>query len=166
MQLQKQVCSVEQSKRFKELGVDINSIFLFVNNWRNPRHQPVDDGEFIILAEEERIIKTKAQARGADVEFTSAFTVAELGQMLPDKFNSQGYKLGDNKDMHWFCRNERVDTFPFQEGIQDSPAHMRNKEAIRDAYGETEAIARANMLILLLEKGYTTASEVNKRLQF
>ena len=168
MKRQKQVCSIEQAKRLIKLGIAIDSIFLYVINWLNPRCEPVDDGELIILDEQQHIFQRKGELRGAQIEFVSAFTVAELGQMLPDKFNSQGFEHGDNADMSWFCRNERVDTFPYCELSKEpnTPVYSRNKELVPDTYGATEAIARAAMLIHLLEKGYFRAEEVNKRLKF
>ena len=48
----------------------------------------LDDGEHIILAQEMHITKLKAKERNADIEFVSAFTVGELGILLPDFIGS------------------------------------------------------------------------------
>ncbi len=59
----------------------------------------------------------------------SAFTVAELGEMLPAWFDSAKRKTGD-----WVCR--------FMEKTRDLNHH---------SFGETEADARAKMLVFLIE---------------
>jgi len=76
---------------------------------------------------------------------TAAFTVAELGVMLPDDYTWSWPVLGE-----WICAECVVG----EEGCT-------SRDVVR---GATEAQARANMLIELLECGQTTPSEVNQRL--
>lgn len=73
-----------------------------------------------------------------DIEFAATFTVAELGVVLKDW----------GLPIYWKLWNE----WCFKVGDQPQ------------GYG-TEAVARAALLIHLLEKGSITADEVNQRLQ-
>lgn len=73
----------------------------------------------------------------------SAWTVGELGIMLPIMFwDCMNYKFSDGWEIHY------SDAVP----------------AVELSYFETEAEARATMLIYLLEKEFITIEEVNKRL--
>ena len=68
MKLEDQVCGLELAKKLKELGVKQESIFAWAevnqggNNWKY------------------QVVQSDFQA---DCEYISAFTVAELGEMLP-----------------------------------------------------------------------------------
>ena len=63
----------------------------------------------------------------------SAFTVAELGKMLPDGFRSYFYSDRDR----WYCNSNTV---------------QRNKQLLLKE-DNTEANARAKMVVYLKEKG-------------
>jgi hypothetical protein len=49
MYLDQQVCTLEQSQKLKSLGLEQSSIFMYVNNWKSPRNEQIDDGQHIIL---------------------------------------------------------------------------------------------------------------------
>lgn len=112
MTLQQQVCSLELAKRLKELGVKQESYFW----WRSPLAHygypdwSLSDGEL-----------------GHGSESFSAFTVAELGEMLPY------YASSERHSKEW--RVGKV-----KQGVTELWAS-----------GETEADARAKALIYLLE---------------
>jgi hypothetical protein len=78
MQLEKQVCSLEYSKKLKELGFEQDSLFCYADIFGN--------GEF-----------TEIQYENDDscerYDFISAFTVAELGEMLYHAFEKNGWDL-------------------------------------------------------------------------
>jgi hypothetical protein len=63
MNLEEQVCSLELAKRLKELNVEQDSLFCWINNC---------DLEYLPL-----------EIRNKNVVY-AAFTVAELGEMLPN----------------------------------------------------------------------------------
>lgn len=106
MTLEQQVTSLEISKRLKELGVKQESLFAY---------QEQINGGFTLMQ------------RVGDQSY-SAFTVAELGEMLPwDDISSTGKESGE-----W-----TIDA----SGI---PLHKVITE-------DTEANARGKMLIYLLE---------------
>ena len=115
MTLEQQVCSLELSKRLKELGVKQESIFF----WRavGTKHDSWEIGYF--------------SPGWLELEPVSAFTVAELGEMLPP-----GYASSHGKDMNWLCFCE------FKRSSDKGYMKMAG----------TEADARAKMLIYLLEE--------------
>lgn len=114
MKLTDQVCSLELAKRLKELGVRQESAFYWVFN-------PFGDKNYKLS-----FFGCKVQSDNFDI--VSAFTVAELGEMLPRGF--------------WLV------TFFHSLEIQVSDMAISN---VKQA--ETEANARAKMLIHLIEKG-------------
>lgn len=122
MNLEQQVCSLELAKKLKELGVKQESLFWW-------RHDDVDGwwpGHWEGLP-------------GA--EHCSAFTVAELGEMLPKEENL----------VTMFFENGRC-----QICLQ---GNVENNDGIATRWGaagqsieaDTEADARAKMLIYLIE---------------
>ncbi len=58
MRIEMQICSIEQAEKLKKLGVVQSSCFYYVNNWRNPRFEPVDDGEHVIHGSERHFKRT------------------------------------------------------------------------------------------------------------
>jgi hypothetical protein len=115
VKLEDQVCSLELAKRLKELGVkQFGTIFAWapISNRGTSDDWDWQDG----------VVPNTFQA---DIEFVAAFTVAELGEMLPEMCHSGRDGIG------WLC---------FQPG---NPEPYFN--------GKTEADARAKMLIHLIE---------------
>ena len=115
MKIEDQVCTLEQAQKLKELGISFDAIFCYVNG--EIKHMPMR------------------------YDF-NAFTVAELGVMLPDEEYTCRY--GGDTTGNWEWCNDMNEV----------------------AYGlyDTEAQARAERLIVLLEKGEVTVAEVNERL--
>lgn len=93
MKLEDQVCNLELSKKLKELGVKQESLFYHYN-------EPYNDGEddWVITTFED--YKTTYENKS---EPYSAYTVAELGEMLP-----VGFLFGKGTDK-WFCSGEGFD---------------------------------------------------------
>ena len=115
MKLEDQVVGLELAKKLKELGVKQESLF-----WYNP-----DDS----------ITSCASNECPFDGSY-STFTVAELGEMLPEEYTTikkAGYKFnyeaGDNYQLIRICREE------------------------------TEADARAKLLIHLIEEGIIKTDE-------
>ncbi len=107
MKLEKQLCSLELAKKLKALGVKQDSHFKWLNT-------PT------------RGWMTFPRTIAGNEENYSAFSVAELGEMLPSMTISYHQTLGE-----WSCK------YPETE-------HVIKMEM-------TEADARAKMLIYLLE---------------
>lgn len=128
MKLEQQVTSLEISKRLKELGVKQESIFYYHNDNCKFNLAPT-----VKLPEADNIC--------------SAFTVAELGEMLPKDIkydvSEHGYRslnLSSGRTIindGWY--------------VMYSDPHPANKVPIHAQHADTEADARGKMLIYLLE---------------
>lgn len=127
MKIELQVCTLEQAKRLKELGVKQESLFV---------HQSYSYN---------KIKLTDWDNRNNLLGFYSAFTVAELGEMLPPWQFAYKQSTG-HYAAYKFHENEFV-----CQGV------------IPTTY-ETEAECKAAMLIHLLENSLITAEEVNRNL--
>lgn len=133
MQLEQEVCSLELAKRLKELGVKQESYFFYRHNEKGNYELCEDEGEFChhkIIPEEHGI---------------SAFTVAELGELLPWYIES-GFLKHPKK---WL----KIEKWGNVDGSTEWNVNYYN-EFIGDIIAKidsTEADARAKMLIYLLE---------------
>lgn len=129
MNLESQVCSLELAKRLKELGVKQDSLFYW-GSYENPiygitsEYKVPDEQWFVHYIEDSLAIKVPPDYS------ISAFTVAELGEMLPS------YRVYTMRYVNkgWRCKDRDRYSSPQQE--------------------TTEANARAKMLIWLIEEGY------------
>jgi len=123
MKLIDQVCSFELSKRLKELGVKQDSLFYWHHD--NVKDYPSYGDPKLCLCSYDNI---------------SAFSVAELGEMLPDSIKD------DDSEICWFYHDKnnchRI-SYVHECEEQCSP--------FIEVKGETEANARAKMLIHLIE---------------
>jgi hypothetical protein len=132
MKLEKQVVSLELAKRLKELGVKQESIFW----WREFTEMATSTG---VQKANYWALQDGAHRRGA----ISAFTVAELGEMLPHTVQKD--------DCDWLLHlaapfhSKWIIYYQVDEGT----------DKIRDGknwiMADTEAGARAKMLIYLIE---------------
>lgn len=121
MKLEVQVTNLELSKRLKELGVKQESSFY----WH--RSIPVDLNDWALV---------RVNAGGVAMEYISAFTVAELGEMLPERYFTQ----------KWDCKWSG-----YQEISEGKKALL--PVCFESFTSDTEADARARMLIYLIEQG-------------
>jgi hypothetical protein len=127
MELHKQVCSLELAKRLKELGVKQESFFHYLDE-REYEGEEDENGNPCDYKIE--IIQNADTLPGKEISLLySAFTVAELGNILPNWFDSAKW----NYDI-WVCR--------FMELKNDKKHHC---------FGVSDADVRAKMLIYLLE---------------
>lgn len=112
MKLEQQVCSLELAKRLKELGVKQESLFWWLH---------AENGDVVVY----NVVPSMEK------DVCCAFTVAELGEMLPKIYITwRDTLVGDE---WWLCDDRRkssTDTYQ---------------------YAKTEADARAKMLVYLLE---------------
>lgn len=142
MKLEDQVCSLELAKRLKSLGVSQESAFYWC----------------LTTIGMKLVFQTETIAKGARLSyiyaiygetgyectdkdiFASAFTVAELGEMLPLGYVSYLHNKGH---------------FPFWETckIEENHVHFGTPHFHNDLRADTEANARAKMLIYLIEQG-------------
>ena len=131
MKIEQQVCSLELSKKLKELGVKQDGLWV----WVEADELTQEEGWFV------RLSHSYGEKLDPNPNSVSAFTVSELGDMLPRKLNSKTIsdwflKFYQHQDGDWLC--EYIDQPPYRNvQIQE--------------YAHTEADARANMLIYLIE---------------
>jgi hypothetical protein len=140
MKIENQVCTLEQAKKLNKLGI-AQGVSVFFHNIGEGKVQ-MNDHPFGAYFNAEYCF--------------SAFSVAELGEMLPTS--------SDNLLMYWSAYNDHqgnwmCDLYNLEkwDGLSMPPA-VHNEE------GETEAEARAAMLIWILETGEMSAEEVNSRI--
>ena len=134
MNIKDQICTLDQAKRLRELGITHEGYFLL-----NEKGEPFES--WIVEGNEDR--------------FYSAFTVAELGAMLPNNIVVESYR------MHFHCikqgQNESVPIYSVTYGKYED-----NDVPVLDGHNEAEL--RAMLLIYLIENKLITHAEVNQRL--
>jgi hypothetical protein len=133
MELSKHVVSLELARKLKELEVKQESLFYWVITSTTNYHLSYVEGDKSLLPQKRN-------------DFYSAFTVAELGEMLPriNFRDGRTYKLVTSKEIRndneeWSVRYECETHKGFYQQVAD-----------------TEADARANMLIYLVENKFVT----------
>ncbi|MBO9151897.1 hypothetical protein ACFOTA_06740 [Chitinophaga sp. GCM10012297] len=143
MKLSDQVCTLRQAMRLKELGIAQEGLYTWLfsplsGDWAIS-HQTAEALHILKYANP----KSKEWAERKERGWYSAFTVAELGVMLP--FNCISYLDCYHR---WSATND-----------------YQNPNIEFEYIGETECDARASLVISLLETGLLTAEEANKRLK-
>lgn len=134
MELSRQVVNLDLSKKLKELGVKSTSLFYWVEHADKTKWSLLPKGAcdgFDCDAPDQWIESGDA---------ISAFTVAELGEMLPPPtYSTKGES--ENRPAKWICRY----WYPSSPLNENKASIGCVKEA------KTEADARAKMLIHLIE---------------
>ena len=124
MKLENQVCSLELAKKLKELGVDEDNILWWggisrMGIWCDHVKEEINDSRF-------KWIKT--------------YTVAELGDMLPDRIDKKDKNGGKDELQIWRCRGYCIE---YHTTFESPNVRIM-------AEHDTEANVRAKMLIYLL----------------
>ena len=140
MKIENQVCTLQQAKDLKRLGVEQKPANYF---WDE------SDGQLYRCAD----------GSASDIGCFAAFTVAEMGVMFPDGQDIKrmraaqllSYRIAAAAGGGYYCE------IPDENGEELTPPLFSTK-------GITEAQARAAMLIHLLESGRIILSAVNQRL--
>jgi hypothetical protein len=164
MKIENQVCSAQQAQRLKELGITAPSLHQwwkmkypaseesFAKNRANCLITPTGDNHDRFIMH--YIDNENARFRWDEGTYThgwdhsrceleegplAAYNVAELGEMLPQGYHTYNSELGKDK---WGAMDSSDEDFTLADGTS--------------LYAETEAEARAAMLIHLLEKKLIT----------
>ncbi len=128
MELEKQVCSLELAKRLKELGVkQYPATFYWTNRYKKEyelMYQPVHQMKYLV----------------------AAFTVAELGELLPT------YILNGEDRKFLYCYSDDIGFWRVTYAKWGQPGIAVEKR-------RNEADVRALMLIMLIEKGLADGSK-------
>lgn len=150
MELENQVCSLDQSKRLMELGVVQESF-----------HQWIIGTPSVTTMDNECWMISRTACFGVAPEdwglTYSAYTTTELGIMLPSEIRSKDHNVIEVSDERHLPLNEQALKYPYhitQKGVYKSIGRYR-----------TEAHARAALLIHILENYLTSIEEVNERLK-
>lgn len=148
MKIEKQVTSLELSKKLKKLGVKQESYF----EWKWGGQLSKGNKEYLQIKGES---KGMMCAGNEAWSFYSAFTVAELGSLLPMEIKDLNGKSGGI-----YFETTRI---AFSSWIVE---YLKGKKLIYIQKGDTEADARAKMLIYLIENNLITKEIVpTKRIQ-
>lgn len=123
MKLESQVCSLKLAKRLKELGVNQESYFAW---YRHPNVHT--ESLYGIITNSQELWESKADS-------FAAFTVTELGEMLPLEINSSK----TNHTPPWRCETISLANLP------------KGTNLLLWFASDTEADARAKCLIYLIE---------------
>lgn len=133
MNLESQVVSLELAKRLKELGVKQESLYGWSLTNSKLKHNEV------VLTCAQAITHRLYNCHLQKETYISAFTVSELFELLPLQIKYEGEIL----ELYCYYGKNRCYVSYVFEG-----EHIEIEE-----YAETEANARAKMLIHLLENG-------------
>lgn len=135
MDLKDQLTSLEPSKRLRELGVPQDSLFY----WNTKKEvlvyskhlsvAPIDFGD----------------------DYYSAFTLAELGEMLPVSIN-----LPSGENVGYCCVKTIHKYICGYDTSENTWARLNDSEYYMVGIAETEADARAMLLIYLIENKLIT----------
>lgn len=129
MELTKQVVNLELSKKLRTLDVKQESLFFY-----NAETMKLQQG-----------FTAHVDNKGINHWSISAFTVAELGRLLPDNLVSSGMEQGKFNCI--YGPREDADDMPDSEWENDKFYHYGYMTFTDD----TEADVRAKMLIYLIE---------------
>ena len=137
MKPDQQVCSLEPAKRLKELGIKQDSYFAWVEDQDTigAGGELGGTGEFYLTQKQ------------SFQEGFSAFTVAELGEMLPRRIK------GKASDYTLAIKHNAVGGWLVFYEEHDGDTTMERR------FADTEADARAKMLIYLLENKLISPEE-------
>jgi len=137
MKLENQVCSLELANKLKELGVPQTSLYFWVQ-------QKGQNPAVISRSKAKRILSWHKQ-------IVSAFTSAELGEMLP--YTIVAVASGEESKDTWYLAVNKA-----REWWNVEYSNLLN-DIYTQASEDTEADARAKMLIYLLENNLITSNK-------
>lgn len=145
MELKNQVCTIEQAKRLIALGLFAPSAFVYFSTGT---HSGIALGNMYMR---HIWILTGNKYEAKDLNITPAYTGTELGVMLDDFVG------------HVRCANRGKWRAKFKPTVPVGRLSQKDMEGIDTLY-DTEAQARAALLIHMLETDWLDAGECNERL--
>jgi hypothetical protein len=165
MKIEKQVCSIEQAKRLKELGVSQESLFSYLGDEKDINLNLLESGSnvsaWVWVAATVPVNNMDLDNR-EDLSITqpiaAAYTVAELFKMLP-------YSITDENGAEYIQSNTK--DFDHYSGSMSYTVGYYNFDKHSWYYGagtSTVVESAADMLIRLIEHEKTTVTEINERL--
>lgn len=154
MKIENQVCSLEQARRLKEMGIDAQGHFCYAHPVKEV-HKGFDGEttEYMEEYKDEPELMELSTALWNGLPYCHAYTVAELGVMLDDFVNHSRR----NGNGIWEAKFKPVIPHAAPHRIQDAMVATFTTH-------KTEAEARASLLIHLLETSWLDAEKCNERL--
>jgi len=128
MRIETQICSINLARKLKDIGVDQHSLLWYVYDRRYNATFIEHKYPVFSWKHDDGCV---TNVNGHEVEYfeiVSAFNVAELGFLLPASCDSTRRDKND-----WTAR------------------YFPKDDLVRNSFGETEADARAKLLIFLIE---------------
>jgi hypothetical protein len=163
MKLQDQVCTEDQAKRLHELGVAQSGYYSYAHRVVNSK--PCFNGEMTEweaeYSETMELVET-GLAQFDGLPHVSVFTVAELMAMLPPSISFVKKSA--------ILRVVKLDASEYYGDPESYIAgyYLSDKEPVKDwvmGHGrQFAAVALADLLIMVMEQGKTTVTEINQRL--
>lgn len=152
MKLEHQVCTLALGRRLKELGVEQDSQFYWVEHPVTHEYQ-VWFGEVLWCGEDD-------QNRKRPIKHISAFTVAELGEMLPaaidgDDFRACRLHLTKDEENRW--------DVGYLSPVDADAVALAEGSAMPAPEPHTLAVALATLLVRLLENRLLTRFQMKAR---
>lgn len=144
MKIENQVCSPEQAKKLWDLGIVQNGYF----SWIVTPHRVNDDP----------IVSTEKTTNNAIKSVFSAFTAAELIEMMPPNIEDGDRKWNGKSQSFGLWRRNDPTFF-----VWFSPFGMAytDEEYLGRAINDNLAIACAEILIRIIEEGYVSIGWIN-----
>ena len=151
MKIEKQVCSLKLAKKLKELGVKQDSLwFWYIPSVDGNDKDLVLDSKGRVLSRDGNFAEVHERIAGFEIiEKFSAFTVAELGEILPEEVKTEEldfhFRTKKKKDNHWIVK------YVGRKGSGTSFRYNSLKKNSEGEKGKTESDARAKCLCYLIE---------------
>ena len=159
--IEQQVCDRVYAEKLRDLGVPQDSVWWWVFLKKDDSPNPVWESK------DRWLLETGVRAEFGD-DKVSAFTVAELGEMLPEEIDIGFFR--QEQDLHDSGYAWKVMYYTFQEPLfetepvegNDKVVKLKPVQATITAYfeEETEANARAKALIWLIENGHANVNDL------
>lgn len=149
MELSKQITSLELSRKLRALGLKQESLFM----WSSDSKLYIRWDLYMVDVEAQVLVK-KSYFNDA-IDFYSAFTVAEMGEILRDDKHAMTQWVDEENEM-WCVHCE----------IDDGKMTDTRGALIHEEKAFTEADARAAMLQYLIEHALIDIDVVNKKMGF
>ncbi|MCC8198060.1 MAG: hypothetical protein LIP06_05635 [Tannerellaceae bacterium] len=151
MKIEEQVCTLEQAKQLYETGeINLSSLYRWYDGLDKDSHKPKEPYLSNALTFRDKVFLPFIYP---------AYTVAELGKLLPGRIYTKTgwsylyqYKIDPD--------NEQKTEFAL---IYKNSGRSKKTVPLAPITGKTEAEARANMLLYLLEEYGICPSIINER---
>ncbi len=152
-------CPYHLAKRLKDIGINHPSRFYYIEKWKNPRMELLENGEMVIADQQRHAYKLKAESRQAEIDFIPAYMACELGNMLPKFLSYTKYDDTRTDNMYLEQSFPNETTSDYECSYRGCP--IDDWEKVYSGIGDSEAESRANLLISLIESGEININNVN-----